>query len=205
MEQTEKSSDSGRRPGWLSRLKELLGQHWKDVGEIPSEPEAAVVTSLIERASGERVNEAVPSAGDESVERDEKGGEDAPEQKKGCPYAMKRNIVASLHEIRRFAEENDLAAAMVKAILNLLAEMALGALKGKVSGTVLAVLLNALNYERDKEEAYRRGEVDGRNARITTEYFAEGDDGLPHLKGVARQRERGEDIFSMARDARSRE
>ena len=163
------------------------------------------MTSLIERASGERVNEAVPSAGDESGERDEKAVEDAPEQKKGCPYAMKRNIVASLQEIRRFAEENDLAAAMVKAILNLLAEMALGALKGKVSGTVLAVLLNALNYERDKEEAYRRGEVDGRNARITTEYFAEGDDGLPHLKGVSRQRERGEDIFSMARDARSRE
>ena len=48
----------------------------------------------------------------------------------------------------------------------MLAEMAIEALRGKVSGTVLAILLNALNYEKDKEAAYRQGELDGRNAKM---------------------------------------
>lgn len=109
---------------------------------------------------------------------------------------------------------------MVRALLTLLAEMALGALKGKVSGTILEALLKIFNYERMKEEAdlrsqldkeeilrvkeesYRLGEIAGRNARISREIFPEQPAEVPDLKGtpVAGGSEKP-DIFSMARQA----
>lgn len=118
-----------------------------------------------------------------------------------CPYLLKRNLVASLQEIRRFAEEHNLGAAMVKALLAMLVEMALNALKGKVSGTVLAVLLNAMNFDKARSEAYREGEIAGRNAQIMEKHFPSTDDGLPHLPSKVSKDSAREDIFSIARNA----
>lgn len=118
-----------------------------------------------------------------------------------CPYILKRNIVASLQEIRKFAEEHNLASAMIKALLTLLAEMAIDALKGKVSGTVLAILLNAMNFDKARSEAYREGEIAGRNAQIIEKHFPSTDDGLPHLASGPSPESVKEDIFSIARNA----
>ena len=118
-----------------------------------------------------------------------------------CPYVLKRNIVASLQEIRKFAEEHNLASAMIKALLTLLAEMAIDALKGKVSGTVLAILLNAMNFDKARSEAYREGEIAGRNAQIIEKHFPSTDDGLPHLASGPSPESVKEDIFSIARNA----
>ncbi len=223
MNQDEKNREerAGSR-GLLAWMKDLLRKYSRDIEEIPADPAPEVVTTLIEIASGEREGpekgggpeaEGAPEGreqqggGEKTGNGDEAENEEAayedPGEKRGCSYAMKRNIVASLQEIRRFAEEHDLASAMVKALLTMLAEMAIEALRGKVSGTVLAILLNALNYEKDKEAAYRQGELDGRNAKIVAEYFPEEDDGLPHLKGGSGREVKSPDIFSVAKEANS--
>lgn len=128
-----------------------------------------------------------------------KGGDDG---KKSCPYATKRAIVESLNEIRRFAEEHHLAATVVRALLALLADMALGALKGKVSRHVLDALLKSFNYERAVDEAFRKGELQGRNTAIIEKHFPESDDGLPHLNGTVYDGNPGSSIFDIAKDAR---
>lgn len=114
---------------------------------------------------------------------------------------MKRNIVASLQEIRRFAEKHDLAATMIRALLTLLAEMAIGTLKGKVSENVLEALLKIFSFERMREEAYRQGELDGRNARIIEEHFPAQDSRPPHLTRGTTSATATTSIFSIAKDA----
>lgn len=114
-----------------------------------------------------------------------------------CPYAMKRNIVVSLEEIRRFAEKHNLAATLTRALLTLLAEMAVGALHGKVGEKALETLLNAFNYTRHVNDAYIRG----RNEKIETEYFPENKE-VPHLGGMQKDDpDDDESIFNIAKDA----
>lgn len=207
-------------------VKEILGKKSPEISELPPEPDSEVVSTLIARACGEEVEYATSEVkindaeetetggkkvgGDESEKGDDperkspegKGSEkEEPEEKKGCSYAIKRNIVASLQEIRRFAEEHDLAGTMVKALLTMLAEMALGALRGKVSGTVLDALLKVFGYEQALADAYSRGERDGRNAGIEEEYFPMADDGLPHFRSAGGKGTRRPDIFSLADEA----
>ena len=152
-----------------------------------------MITTLINKATGESTptKDQQPKSKDESP----KSEDQQPKTKdQCCPYALKRNIVESLREIRKFAEENDLAATMVRALLSLLAEMAVGTLKGKVSGTILDALLKVFNYEREKEEsalriklekeeAYRQGVIDGKNAGIEIEEFPAVTEDVPNLKG----------------------
>lgn len=197
--------------GIMAWVKEILHLNAREIEEIPSPPSPEVITTLISKASGDPENPE-----NENSENAQRKTDNA----QPCPYALRRNIVESLRVIREFAEKHDLAATMVRALLTLLAEMALGALKGKVSGTILEALLKIFNYERMKEEAdlrsqldkeeilrvkeesYRRGEIAGRNARISREIFPEQPAEVPDLKGtpVAGGSEKP-DIFSMARQA----
>lgn len=165
--------------GILAWVKEILHLKAPEMDSIPSEPTPEVITTLINKATGE----STPSKDQQPKTKDQ-----------GCPYALKRNIVESLREIRKFAEENDLAATTVRALLSLLAEMAVGALKGKVSGTILDALLKVFNYEREKEEselriklekeeAYRQGVIAGKNAGIEIEEFPAVTEDVPNLKG----------------------
>ena len=172
---------------WVS---EILGKHEEDLRTLPS-PSEETVKSLIER-------------GGEQVDSEDVGTQRAAlkeNNEKGCSYAMRRNIVESLQEIRRFAEEHHLASTMVKALLTLLAEMAINALKGKVSGAVMAVLLNSMNFEKARSEAYKEGEIAGRNAQIMERHFPKTDDGLPHLHGSTTPGKDPGSIFSIAREA----
>lgn len=165
--------------GILAWVKEILHLKAPEMDRIPSEPAPEVITTLINKATGE----STPTEDQQPKTKDQ-----------SCPYALKRNIVESLREIRKFAEENDLAATMVRALLSLLAEMAVGALKGKVSGTILDALLKVFNYEREKEEselriklekeeAYRQGVIAGKNAGIEIEEFPAVTEDVPNLKG----------------------
>ena len=117
-----------------------------------------------------------------------------------CPYSVKRNIVKSIEEIERFAQEHELAAEMLKAVLTALAEITLSAMRGKVNGAILLLILNALNFNKAKERAYKEGELAGRNSRIEEKYFPQNDDGLPHFNGM-KERTGEIGIFNLARKA----
>lgn len=209
---TQQKSDQEKIPsskGIMGWVREILHLNARDMEDIPPEPSPEVITSLIAKASGDAGDEdgnpsgtggKGPEDGGEKTEDKDDG--DTGKEKESCPYALRRNIVESLREIRKFAEEHDLAAAMVRALLSLLAEMALVALKGKVSASVLDALWKVFNYERQKEEAYRQGELAGRNARIMEEHFPSSPEEAPNLSGVpSSDSPSSPDIFSMARQA----
>ncbi|MDE6442969.1 MAG: hypothetical protein K2K64_00910 [Muribaculaceae bacterium] len=204
---------------WVRRLIGRMAPEWNPSTEPPA---MSIVNSLINKAADAEKIPASPrpdwSGDDAPANRKEpnpanrndgnpdgdvgdKGGDDEKpdERGKGCSYALKRNIVSSLQEIRRFAEENNLAGTVVRALLTLLAEMAIGALRGKVSANVLDMLLKVFSYEAALADAYSRGEKDARNAAIEREYFPSGDDGLPHLKGMPDRSEQIPDIFTVAK------
>ena len=161
----------------LSMVKDLLRKKEPELDGVPSVPEDETVERLIGKAS---VNG---------------------EEKRGCPYATKRAIVASLQEIRRFAEEHQLASTVVKALLTLLAEIALDALKGKVSGRILEALLKALNYDRDKKTAYSEGRKEGANDKIEMVHFADKSDEVPNINGAIRPNSGAASIFDIAKAA----
>lgn len=202
------------RKGIVAWVKEIL-QRRDDTDPLPEEPQPEVVTSLIARASDSANPPANPEIGgnpdDAADHRNEEeadddtddgndgnDGDDGKGDKKSCSYALKRNIVASLREIRKFAEEHQLAATMVKALLSLLAEMALNALRGKVNMGVLDNLLKIFNHEKAVAEAYRQGELDGRNARIREEIFPEETAGIPHFKDAKKGDSERINIFAVA-------
>lgn len=207
-------------------VRSLIGRLAPEMRDTPEPPAMSVVTTLINKAADSEkipatktenrreaagisyvpegsVDDSKEKRGDNNPEEeddDESKGDDTPEEKgKGCSYALKRNIVTSLHEIKKFAEENNLASTMVKALLTLLAEMAIGALRGKVSSSILDTLLKVFSYEAAVADAYSRGEKAARNAAIEKEYFPSGDDGLPHLKGMPNRNARVPDIFTVAK------
>lgn len=193
----EKESKFGKKT-LLAWVKEIFSQNEAALTDIPAEPPEEIVERLIEKASGKQSAEQLPKSEDTSQEKESKSSENEnPTAKKDCcPYAVKRNIVESLQEIRRFAEKHHLAATIVRAILTLLAEMAIGAMKGKVGEKALETLLRAFNYQQHIEEAYIRG----KNETIVREYFPEAED-IPHLGGMQREDPDPDNIFSMARQA----
>ncbi len=186
------------RKGILAWIRDILHLHEIEKTPLPSIPPPETVTTLINRAAGNPANKDDP---DNTVINDNNDNNDNKEKKECCPYALKRNIVASLQEIRRFAEKHDLAATMIRALLTLLAEMAIGTLKGKVSENVLEALLKIFSFERMREEAYRQGELDGRNARIIEEHFPAQDSRPPHLTRGTTSATATTSIFSIAKDA----
>lgn len=182
----EKEKNSGGR--WLLDLvKGILGKGEVNLEEFPRELPETTVKKLIDKACGADP-EAAGEAGNEKTEKTE-----------SCPYATKRAIVESLAEIRRFAEEHQLAATVVRALLSLLAEMAVGALKGRVSGKVLDLLLKAIRYDRARMEAYAEGETAGRNARIRMEIFPAQEGELPDINGPIHTPPAPASIFDIAR------
>lgn len=188
----EKEKNSGGR--WLLDLvKGLLGKEEVNPEEFPRELPETTVKKLIDKACGADPGEA-GEAGNGKTEKSEKS-----EKSESCPYATKRAIVESLAEIRRFAEEHQLAATVVRALLSLLAEMAVGALKGRVSGKVLDLLLKAIRYDRARMEAYAEGETAGRNARIRMEIFPAQERELPDINGPIHTPPAPASIFDIAR------
>lgn len=185
----------------LAWVKEIFSQNEAELTDIPSPPPEETVEKLIDRGAakaspdiaGQEEDAARPGKATPGPTENEKGNKSPAES---CAYAVKRNIVKSLQEIRIFAEKNNLAAAIVRALLTLLAEMAIGALKGKVGEKALDTLLKAFNYQRHIEEAYIRG----RNEKIIREYFPEADD-IPHLGGMQREDPDTDSIFYVARQA----
>lgn len=188
---SEKNSTDKR--SLLDMIKGVLKKSAKEIPEIITMPDEETADRIISKAvagSGKR-----PDDSKTAPPPSEKG--DAP--KRSCPYATKRAIVESLQEIRRFAEEHDLAAVVVKALLSLLAEMTLGALKGKVSGKILEALLKAINYEADKRAAYREGEKAGKNAKIKAELFPEEKVEIPGINGAIQKPHKPASIFDIAK------
>ena len=86
-------------------------------------------------------------------------------------------------------------------ILRIVAEIVLNVLKGKVSSALLLMILNAKNFDKAREEAFREGEIAGRNARIEKEYFPGVDDGIPSFRDAKPKTRHNNSIFSIARDA----
>ncbi len=174
-------------------LRSLFRKEKADMEELPAPPSDETVNRLLDRALGEKTGEPTK----------ENGAEDAGEEKakESCPYATRRAIVESIAEIRRFAEENKLAASVLKALLTLLAEIALGTMKGKVSRHILETLLRAINYEFAVDEAFKKGHTEGRNELIEERYPSD-DDGLPHINGPL-FRPDGTSIFDVAAAARN--
>ena len=168
-------------------LEYIKGLFRKGTGEelsgLPAAPTEETVKRLVGRTLGEKLpaEEGHDASGnsheDASGKSDESnyggsdhgsdaggdGGGDRDDEPKreSCPYATKRAIVESIDEIRRFAEEHKLAASVLRILLSLLGEIALGDIKGKVSRQILELLLKAINYEFAIDEAFRKGHDDG--------------------------------------------
>ncbi len=195
--ENEKKNDK-RKKSSVCEFLDMVRGIWSKTDVQPEDfrvaPAPATVEKLIGKAVGEKLGRSVSENPDGVA-----GGE---EERKGCPYAMKRAIVASLEEIRRFAQEHDLAATVVRALLTLLAEMVVDALKGKVSGRVLEMLLKALRFDSVRKEAYDEGHLAGRNARIETELFAEEREELPDITGADTFAPTKDSIFNLAKDAK---
>lgn len=182
-----------------------LSQKEPAEGEEKAEPaEASKEKAEPTEASKEK---AEPSeASKEKAEPTEAG-----EEKEGAccklPMVIKRNIVNSIEEVRRFAEEHELAVTAVESVLGMILEVAVGCAEGKVSRQMLLWALRVLNYERDKAEARRKGELDGRNAAIEERYFRGRPEDVPYLTSGTDtplgDEQDEDDIFEMARSARS--
>ena len=186
----EKESKIGKKT-LLAWVKEIFTQHEKELSDIPGEPPEETVERLIDKAADS------PAANTEEISQNAPpNSQDTKRETPSCAYTVKRNIVVSLQEIRRFAEKHNLTATLVRALLMLLAEMAIGAMKGKVGEKALETLLKAFQYQQHIEEAYLRG----KNETIVKEYFPESDD-IPHFGGMQREDPDSDNIFSMARQA----
>ena len=199
------------RKSILEFIKGLFRKENAEGADLPGNVTDETVGRLIERTLGEdKSPDADKSDGSDAGGFEEADGDtdsskeadsDADSSKKeSCPYATKRAIVESIAEIKRFAEEHQLAASVLKSLLMLLAEIALGALRGKVSRNILDTLLRAINYEIAIDEAFRKGHTDGRNEMIEERYPSQ-DDGLPHINGGLLRPE-GSSIFDVAAEAR---
>lgn len=166
------------RKSILEFLRSLFRKVRVDTADLPTALSEETVKRLTDRTLGEKSSDTFEEAdGAEATDKEK--------AKESCPYATRRAIVESIAEIRRFAEENKLAASVLKALLTLLAEIALGTLKGKVSRHILETLLRAVTYELDMETRYPTD-----------------DDGLPHINGPL-YRPDGTSIFDVAAEARN--
>lgn len=193
---------------FLQNLKEFLLGKSRESGPLPEEASAATVSRLIDKAV-RRSGDDIQFTLDRKTDLEEKeepiaevgsgSDDDGSTKKESCPYATKRAIVESLEEVRRFAQEHGLASKFVKVLLAFLAEAALNALRGKVSGKVLDVLLKGFTFDQVKDDAYKAGEKDGRNARIIVEHFPEQSGVLPNINGTMRPNSGEPTIFDLAK------
>lgn len=155
--------------------------------------------------SAEHTEESAAICDDDSSDPEENkeknGGKSGSGKGECCSYALKRNIVQSIREINMFARQHGLNDRMVKALLTIAAELVVNALRGKVSGSILLILLQAMNYDKARTEAFQEGQKAGRNEKIMEEYFPSADDGVPQFNGVDSIERNPNNIFSMARKA----
>lgn len=176
-------------------MKEIFVRNGVDETAPVREPSVKTAEKLVERAvNGKR-------AGLDDGEVNEENRSSPSQKKESCPYATRRAIVESFEEIRRFAEENKLASKVVSALLTFLAEAAINALRGKVSGKVLEVLLNGFTFHTACREAFKEGEKAGKNAKIETEFFPAQETELPDINGGVRENAR-DTIFDIAKGGR---
>lgn len=190
MKEQEKGDLS--RKGLMETVRSLLGLKGDERRSAPVLPSEATVERLITKASGEK------PASEGETEGSRGAGE---KEKVSCPMATKRALVTSLNEIKAFALRHNLGSLMVRALLALLAEMALGAMKGKVSGKVLESLLKAVTYETAVAAAYEEGSATGRQEALERELLPKATE-LPVLNGTPKAGADGETFFDLAKRAR---
>lgn len=207
MNQQEKSKkEKAEKKGLLQMVREL----WRKAASegdgggvvspdaIPAAPSPETVERLIGKVTGENADKAGKADGDEPGKTD---GDEPGKPKESCPYATKRAIVESLAEIKRFAVEHELASTVVRALLTLLAEMVAEALKGKVGGRALDLLLKAIRYDSARKEAYAEGRKAGRNDKIKVELFPGQDTDMPDISGSFDTPRPRSSIFDIAKEA----
>lgn len=172
-------------------------------GARKGQPTVLAAGRLSQTEPAEAPGEGKPAEGAETAGKTE-------EKEGACcrlPMVIKRNIINSIEEVRRFAEEHELAVTAVESVLGMILEVAVGCAEGKVSRQMLLWALRVLNYERDKAEARRKGELDGRNAAIEERYFRGRPEDVPYLTSGTDtplgDEQDEDDIFEMARSARS--
>lgn len=185
------------------------GRHFSQSKPAEGEEKAEPAEASKEKAEPTEASKEKAEPSEASKEKAEPT--EAGEEKEGAccklPMVIKRNIVNSIEEVRRFAEEHELAVTAVESVLGMILEVAVGCAEGKVSRQMLLWALRVLNYERDKAEARRKGELDGRNAAIEERYFQGRPEDVPYLTSGTDtplgDEQDEDDIFEMARSARS--
>ena len=193
-------------------LKEMFRERRGEIPDVEGVPDLETVARLI----SEETNQLTKSEKDEDKTYESGGSADMASEDVGptdeetqtekrigdcCPYYFKRNLVESIAEVRSFAERHELASTFVKGLLTLLAEIAIKAMKGKVDSSVLMLLMNAINFEKAIENAFKDGRIAGRNDTIEERYFPDKEDGIPHFNGKKSQVNNPNDIFNIAREA----
>lgn len=208
---TDNESDMALLEKLLRMARGLRGTQPKD--DEPEESEAEGTEEVPSPDAGEqKESEAEKSdATEKSVsaerkyekdENPEKGDGKKQEKCCGIPMVVKHNIVESIADIRQFAEEHQLAMSAIEKLVQILLEISLGCVKGRVTREMLQWVLRILRYDTDREEAARLGEIKGRNEAIAEKFFPSGDDGIPHLSGGKPSSSADSSIFDLARKAK---
>lgn len=104
-----------------------------------------------------------------------------------CPMAVRKAIRDGVAEIKRFADDHRLTATVVKALLALLARLALASLQGRVNPQFLDVMMRVLQYEQERWLSEK-------------EMDPAADDGLPDINGSVYSQQ--ENLFDLAAKAR---
>ncbi len=124
-------------------------------------------------------------------------GETQPEEEKeSCPIATRRLIREAMQQLHNFTEEHRLTATVAKALLAILAEIAISALQGRVNTQVLEVIKRVIRHDQARLFNYPDPPAEpAAEAPAPIE-----DDGLPHFINTpfaARQ-----SFFQLADEAR---
>lgn len=184
MENEQRTTPNAQRTtsSFLDWIRKILGHHEKEIIEAGEPPTEETVNSLIDKA----ITGKLPA-----THNAQNATQNA--QRASCSYAIKRNIVRSIQTIREFAETHHLAETMLRALLILLAEMALGAMKGKVGTKALEALLKSLTYPTEQTSPDPEP--------TTPDAQREKPDPLPRLNGLFRLDNDEDNIFNIAKEA----
>ena len=149
-------------PKWIG---DLFAPHGKPVSPFPSPPSRETIENLINKTIN-RKPIANENEDHENIERnhedsedyrspflndkedsgsaDSAGGDnhDTTTRKAGCcPYRLKRNIVASISEVRGFMQANNIDERAIREILTAIAEIVASVSEGKITAAILLLIL----------------------------------------------------------------
>lgn len=154
---------------WKRILNFLTGNIPKSAVDIPPE----------ESASGSLSEKEGPDPDPEKAERKATDPDPAEKGAESCPIATRRLIREAMQQLRNFTEEHRLTATVAKALLAILAEIAVSALQGRVNTQVLEVIKRVIRHEQ--ERLFDTHNEDGCLETPDTKPREIADDGLPHM------------------------